>query len=220
MDDDQSMEVEALKAIYGEDFHELESNAYKNFEIHLVPFPGEEEKNFVGITLEMKFPPDYPSVLPTFTLKDPVEIDEEQISWLESKLAQVAEESLGTQMTFNLASTLKEWLDDNNFSKRELEKQKRLKQEEEREARRRLGTALTRDNFHTWAERFYGRREEEERKLNADKLKRLTGRQLFEAKPEMMTSDASFTEEDEGESVAVDWSLFKDDLEEELPEDD
>jgi hypothetical protein len=44
-----------------------------------------------------------------------------------------ANESLGMAMIFNLAAAIKEWLDDNNISKSELEKQRIAKEEEEKE---------------------------------------------------------------------------------------
>jgi len=88
MQEDQELEVEALKAIYADDFDELEGEAFKNFTIKLAPFPGEEEKNKVGLTLEVKFTPLYPNEAPQLYLRNLLNISTIQAQELEEKIKQ------------------------------------------------------------------------------------------------------------------------------------
>jgi hypothetical protein len=44
----------------------------------------------------------------------------------------------------------------------------------------------------------------------------ILGRELFESNADLVTSDAQFQEEGEGETVAVDWTLFSQELDETL----
>jgi len=119
-------------------------------------------------------------------------------------------------MIFELVSTLKEWLDDNNFDKKELDKMRIQKELEEAEVRRKLGTAVNRDTFMNWAKKFYAELNEmEEKKRAQDPRVKLTGRQLFERSPDLALSDASFVEQDGGETVNIDWSVFSKELEDE-----
>jgi len=125
-----------------------------------------------------------------------------------------ANENLGNSMIFNLTSTLKEWLDDNNYDKKELDNMRIQKEFEELEERRKQGTPVTRETFLNWAKKFYNELNElEEKKKNQDQRVKLTGRQLFERSPDLALSDASFVEQGDGESVSVDWSIFSKELE-------
>jgi len=214
--EDQNLEIEALQAIYMNDFTMLDEDP-KKFQILLVPNPGSEIGNHVGLTLEVSFPSKYPNILPEFKLKSLFGIDTDQQSTLESKLKIQSEESVGSPMIFNLAQTCKEWLDDNNIDRQELQRLKKVKAEEEKERKRAEGTAVTRESFTAWAKRFYAEKILEEKRIEAEKKKRLTGRALFENYADLISSDTKFVEEEEGEdageAVTVDWNLFRQELE-------
>jgi tRNA(Ile)-lysidine synthase TilS/MesJ len=121
-------------------------------------------------------------------------------------------------MVFTLASTLKEWLDDNNFDVKDRERQRIQKELDEAEERRRQGTAVTPETFNAWAKAFYAeRRAIEEKKAALEQKVKLTGRQLFESSPELALSDTSYVEQGD-ETVAVDWNLFSQEVDASLDE--
>lgn len=93
-------------------------------------------------------------------------------------------------MVFDLATTCKEWLDDNNVDPQVRERQRLLQEEEERERRRQEGTPVTPETFARWIAEW-------ERLHPPVEIKRHkpTGRQLFESNAEMVYSDAAFTEQ-------------------------
>lgn len=99
--EEQAQEVEALAAIYGEDFNMIESEPHHHFTIHLLPLPGQDISVNHGkpnptptltitleveLTLEVRFTPDYPQELPKFWITDTRGISEEQKAELEQKL--------------------------------------------------------------------------------------------------------------------------------------
>lgn len=200
------MEVEALVAIYGEDFIELEREAFKHFQIVLVPNPGGSGENHVGFTLEVRLPPLYPNELPKFSLEDTFGLDDDQLAEVEQKVLRQAEEDLGSPMVFNLATVCKEWLDDHNVDQKEARKARMLQAEEEREALRRQGTLVTPETFEAWAKKWYASHpDKEQRKIKP------TGRQLFESNADMVFSDTKFADA-EPNDVAIDWSVFRDEM--------
>eukprot|EP01114_Cavostelium_apophysatum_P023211 TRINITY_DN8676_c0_g1_i1.p1 TRINITY_DN8676_c0_g1~~TRINITY_DN8676_c0_g1_i1.p1 ORF type:complete len:229 (+),score=59.20 TRINITY_DN8676_c0_g1_i1:114-800(+) len=217
MEEEQNLEIEALQAIYGDDFQELDKDPLK-FQIALVPNPGESEGNHVGVTLEVTFPSKYPNVLPEWSLIDVFGITDEQQNFLESKIRAQAEESIGAPMVFNLAQICKEWLDENNIDTMELEKIRLRKIEEERERKRLEGTRVTKETFAAWADKFYAPKIAEEKKLEAERRKKMTGRALFEKYSELVMSDAKFAEQEGegGEAVSIDWNVFSHELEDDV----
>jgi len=134
MEDDQALEIEALKAIYMDDFEELEENP-KTFQIRLLPNPG-QENNHVGLVLHVVYTRDYPNELPEFKVKKTHGITGEQLTIIEEKLTQQATESVGTPMVYNLAQICKEWLDDNNIDQEEIDRQRKLKELEIKEKKK------------------------------------------------------------------------------------
>jgi len=122
-----------------------------------------------------------------------------------------AEDSLGMQMIYNLAQYCKSWLDDNNVDKREIQ---RRQQEEQLQKKRAEGLAVNAVTFSVWKEKFYGPKLLEERRIELEKRKRPTGRQLFESSVELASSDTSFVDEEGGgEAVEIDWSVFSKEME-------
>jgi len=211
MEDDQALEIEALKAIYMDDFEELEENP-KTFQIRLLPNPG-QENNHVGLVLHVVYTREYPNELPEFKVKKTHGITGEQLTIIEEKLTQQATESVGTPMVYNLAQICKEWLDDNNIDQEEIDRQRKLKELEIKEKKRAEGTPVTPETFAKWREKFYADLEADgKQEEKSEKKKKLSGRQLFEKYTDLVTSDTQFIEEGE-EEVSVDWSVFNKELE-------
>ena len=96
--EEQSMEVEALEAIYGEDFV---SEGEGRGRVELVPIPGEgEDVNHVSLTLRFTFPETYPDVAPALDLSSAKGLKEDALASLRGKLLEETEESLGMPMIF------------------------------------------------------------------------------------------------------------------------
>jgi len=223
MTDDRDMEIEALKAIYGDDFEELEDpiSHRPQYRVRLIPNPG-QENNHVGLTFQFIYSTDYPSEPPPFELVELENISDAQKEKIAFLINAAAKETLGMPMVFSLTQTCKNWLDDNNLDPQEVEKLRKQKQEEETAKRRAAGTPVTPHTFAAWQEKFYARKLAEEKQREMERRKRPSGRMLFESNAELASSDAQIVDaEGGGETVEVDWSVFSKalELEEKLPED-
>ena len=151
--------------------------------------------------MTITYPESYPDVAPDLAISAPpnatkypyLDIPDDRNSLLES-LAPTIDENLGMAMIFTLVSTLKD-LAEQLIAKRQSAQQKvrevAAQRAEEEENAKFTGTAVTRDTFLEWRNRFVGEmKDEQERKRleqeAEDKKKRikiegrLTGRQLWE----------------------------------------
>ena len=114
------MEVQALEAIYGDDFKHLDAAASDGgapppFEVTLVPEAGAgEEVNHVSVALRIQYTPTYPEAPPEVGLRVVRRggLMDEQVSECEAELREAAqsEELLGTAMVYMLAEKATEWL--------------------------------------------------------------------------------------------------------------
>uniref|UniRef100_A0A2K5PUW6 Eukaryotic translation initiation factor 2 alpha kinase 4 n=1 Tax=Cebus imitator TaxID=2715852 RepID=A0A2K5PUW6_CEBIM len=111
----QDHELQALEAIYGEDFQDLRPDAYGPVkeppEINLVLYPqgltGEEV--YVKVDLRVKCPPTYPDVVPEIELKNAKGLSNESVNLLKSCLEELAKKHCGEQQGWRgLTPTLKE----------------------------------------------------------------------------------------------------------------
>jgi len=103
-------------------------------------------------------------------------------------------------MVFTLAQTVKDWLDEHN--KGEEEESVDEIAEEENEEVLNTGTLVTVETFLAWKTAFDAEMAElRKNKIDQEKLRRPTGRQLFEIDASLIMSDASLLEE--GDQVAV-----------------
>lgn len=185
--DEQRMEMEALEAIYPEEYVEITSvddGVPGKFSITLVPLPGEAE-NHVSVKLSVCYSKDYPESLPQLTFCPVRGLTQEQCDELREVCIQEASENLGMAMVFTLCETAKFWLEERNVPskgdgsahERMLQRQRdadRIVAKENdakaaREARyatenaeeilnKIVGTKVTVESFMAWRKRF----EEEE----------------------------------------------------------
>ncbi|KAN0027253.1 hypothetical protein ACTFIU_009943 [Dictyostelium citrinum] len=220
MSEERDMEIEALSAIYMDHFNNISSD---HVQITLLPNPGGDEPNFVGIILDIIFSVDYPNSVPKIDLIPHLGLEKEDILELQGKVIQEAENNVGMSMIFILGGLIKEWLDENNIDpdlEEEIEESSSSEAEEEERAFE--GTPVTEEAFLAWRKKFI----EETKPFKKEKqLNKLTGRQLFEQDTSLNASDSKLMEEGEEvsnitvasikpklEEVAaqVDWSLFAD----------
>jgi transketolase len=131
---------------------------------------------------------------------------------LESQLKELCHDSLGMVMIFTLSSHITEYLQNYTERMEEMQKAKVEQEKKERELKENfkfMGTKVTLESFTEWKRKF----DEELRVLNREKLKsieekmkKLSGRQLFEL------NKVSETEMELGEGeadVEVDEMLFE-----------
>jgi hypothetical protein len=208
MSEELEQEIEVLRAIYQD---ELSGSASSGLILDVRPTPGSLEHCELKLTFTI--PPKYPQVVPTVTVTPVKGVTPDEISKLLALLKERAEENIGQQMVFTLASSAKEWLDDLNthYDERHkkdeaLEAVKAAAAEEaaEKEREKARGTLVTRETFLTWNTRFL--EEQRQAQITAasaaaavalasgavQKEKKLTGRQLFEADASLVMSDAAF----------------------------
>jgi hypothetical protein len=106
------MEMEALSAIFGDDFSQ---SSPTSLTLSIVPNQGEDESsNHVALTLEVTFPATYPEVKPAWSIPSYRGLVSDQISQLSPLLDGCCDESLGAPAVFALGELAREWLADRN----------------------------------------------------------------------------------------------------------
>jgi hypothetical protein len=225
--EEQAMEMEALSAIFGDQFQQISDS---KFSVTLVP---NAEVTHVSCSSEWSFPKTYPEVPPELTLTNEKGLSEAWNKELYDKLLNAATDLVGGPMIFSLVEMGKEWLTERNvagvgegsmYSKmlaKEHEKQREVEQnsiakaqQEKREPQSKkktqeVGTLVTADTFAKWLASYM---KEQAVKVKDESLKP-TGRQMFEKGNLKMQED---------ENVAGDVEDFDRDLllEEDIDPDD
>eukprot|EP00514_Thraustochytrium_sp_LLF1b_P003496 CAMPEP_0184525434 /NCGR_PEP_ID=MMETSP0198_2-20121128/10095_1 /TAXON_ID=1112570 /ORGANISM="Thraustochytrium sp., Strain LLF1b" /LENGTH=288 /DNA_ID=CAMNT_0026916891 /DNA_START=27 /DNA_END=893 /DNA_ORIENTATION=+ len=115
-DEEQAMEVEALEAIFGEDYEELSSSAPRQVRLKLMPVPGVNagDENKVIVLASFSFPETYPEVLPEVVVEPVKGLTAKHCEELKKIALEEAENLVGTPMVFSLAEQMKDWLVENN----------------------------------------------------------------------------------------------------------
>jgi hypothetical protein len=167
-----------------------------------VPSTNDEETEQPMILLNVVYPEAYPDVAPNLDISAPpdgyrhplLDVSEDKARLLQS-LEPTIEESMGMAMVFTLVSTLKEAAE-SLIAEREAQAQAlrdiEARKAEEEENRKFHGTAVTKESFIAWREKFRNEMaekamKEQEDQEAEDKKKRgrleerkLTGKQLWE----------------------------------------
>ena len=198
---------------------------------------GEEYAEPPVIILQVTYPEEYPEVAPHLEVSAPpnarryphLNIQEDRDRLLES-LESTIEENMGMVMIFTIVDTLKEGaqllISERQASDRAVEEFEAAKAEEE-ENRKFQGTAVTRETFIEWREKFRQEMAEEERRRQEEKefedkkkkiappkeAKKLTGKQLWESG---VAGKEDYDDEDDDTSLPAKvekmamstWSIF------------
>ena len=114
--EDQANEVEALQAIFQDDFVPEGSGApLTAYRLRLVPDMGADAKtNHVAASLCVRYPLTYPEAAPTLALSADRGLSEAQVSELRGVLAASAAENAGTPLVYVVAERVREWLQEHN----------------------------------------------------------------------------------------------------------
>ena len=118
----QHDEIEALRSIYMDDFIEekAKTGAWKKaadraFQINLRKQTGEEQK--IALTLAVSLPPTYPKSLPHLALAFGDSIRQEEQKQAQEVIRSRPKSLLGSEMIFEIATSLQDILDDNSTSR-------------------------------------------------------------------------------------------------------
>ncbi|KAJ1706854.1 RWD domain protein (Gir2) [Aspergillus flavus] len=203
--EDQIEEREVLDSIFPEEITDLSDTSYRISIALDAPDDDVEEAEQPVLLLQVTYPADYPDVAPELEISAPpnapkhprLDVQEDRDRLLES-LQPTIEENLGMAMVFTLVSALKEnaeQLMSERVNAVHAQKEMEAAKAEEEENRKFQGTAVTRETFIEWLEKFKAEMEEEEKRQREEKEaedkkankktpakeeKKMTGRQLWE----------------------------------------
>lgn len=212
--EEQANELVVLEAIYGDEMtilsddpHEFEIQVkYSDYEGHTTEAPP-------SVVISCVYTENYPEELPVINIEKYKNLPEEQVSGLKKHLYEEAGKSLGTVMVYTLITAAQEWLNDyeDNIKKLvALEKEAKAKIEADLERKKFEGTIVTKETFLEWKKNFDAERVGGVKIVEViEKVKKLTGRELFLKDISLNESDLKFLEED-GEAVKYCESLYQD----------
>ncbi|KLJ08214.1 hypothetical protein EMPG_16336 [Blastomyces silverae] len=201
--EDQQEERETLGSIFPDEITDISDTAYRiSITLDVTP-QGDDDQEPPVLILQVSYPPQYPDVAPDLDLSAPpnapkhphFDIQEDRARLMES-LQSTIEENMGMAMIFTVVDMLKEGaellISERQAAIQALKEMESAKAEEE-ENRKFHGTAVTRESFLEWRDRFRQELEELERRKQEEKEadekkkkvagkeeKKLTGKELWE----------------------------------------
>ena len=108
--EEQEQEVESLQYIFPEEIKVNKEKPY-NFEILINSNTESEDKNFLKLRITFDLQEDYPNVVPFFRIKNLSQeqyLDNALLDKYETEMRELAEESIGSMMVFQMCDLLKE----------------------------------------------------------------------------------------------------------------
>ncbi|OJD14798.1 hypothetical protein AJ78_04886 [Emergomyces pasteurianus Ep9510] len=202
--EDQQEERETLKSIFPDEITDISDTAYRiSITLDVTNSQGDDEEEPPVLILQVTYPPQYPDVAPHLELSAPpnapkhphFDIQEDRARLLES-VQPTIEENMGMAMIFTIVDMLKEGaellISERQAAVQALKEMESVRAEEE-ENRKFHGTAVTRESFLEWRDKFQKEIEELERRKQEEKEadekkkkatgkeeKKLTGKELWE----------------------------------------
>ncbi|KAH9259183.1 hypothetical protein BASA81_002803 [Batrachochytrium salamandrivorans] len=240
--------MEAMEAIFGEEYEKLSPSSFK-----VTITPNCEPPFYISCVLEWTLPTAYPDVAPALAIQNVKGLNDLWNQELQSKLVQEAVDNLlGSAMIFSLVDLAREWLTERNVAglgedsmhSKMLRAQyaKQMETEAAQAAQvgnnqggvskiksaesvarkaKEAGTAVNPETFAKWMQHCLQREEGQAKLALGGKQARLTGRQIYEQGGKSMV-DPTATAGAEGEEGLEDFDprqLQQDDSEEEEDED-
>ncbi|ESO09248.1 hypothetical protein HELRODRAFT_73503 [Helobdella robusta] len=212
--EDQSNELEVLESIYTNELTIISREPLISFLLTIATQIEKVDMEDVEICLKFTLPENYPDEVPAVEIISHSNLEESYVEVLTEMIIRLAEENVGTVMTYNIVTALQDKLieivETVATNKRD-EEDRKLKAAEEAERKKFEGTKVTVESFFKWKTKFDAEMMELKKlKIKDDLLMRkLTGRELFMKDHAMDDSDVKFLEEG-GEVVEVDETLFQD----------
>ena len=107
--EEQEQEIESLTYIFPEEFKLNKEKPY-NFEIMINSNTESEEKNFLKLRITFDLQEEYPNVVPYFRIKNfsPDYLANAVLDKYEEEMKEMAQESIGSMMIFQMCDFLKE----------------------------------------------------------------------------------------------------------------
>jgi hypothetical protein len=203
--EEQALEMEALGAIFAEQFSQDAPNACT-----IIAIPNADTVH-VSCALQWTLPPTYPEVVPELVVRNDKGMDDAWCIQLKDTVLTSAKEMVGGPMIFSLVEVAREWLTERNIAgvgegsmhakmlSKELETKKALEQQQQQQQakagsagdksgkggggpgglkRVENGTAVTAESFAKWVNVFV--KEETTSLQVTESASKLSGRQLFE----------------------------------------
>lgn len=161
-EEEQNNEIEALAAIYPEEFTLLSKEPYC-FEVSVSSENVDEdgEDAAVAVTLQFTYTPHYPEEAPTVQVISRNNVSDDDEATIMSILQQQAEENLGMAMVFTMVSAVQERLNEivDEMKQAEKEERERLEREESErekaeEVKKFSGTPVTIETFLAWKKKI------------------------------------------------------------------
>ncbi|OCL10516.1 RWD-domain-containing protein [Glonium stellatum] len=199
--EEQREEREVLDSIFPDEITDISENEYRVSILLDVTSDDSDGSESPTIILQVQYPSNYPDEAPRLDISAPpnapkfeyLDIQSDKAALLES-LNPTIEENLGMAMVFTLVSTLKDAAELLVSERQRATQAKRdfeAAKVEEEENRKFHGTAVTRETFLAWREKFRKEMAEEEqkraeekeaedKKKRAKEERRMTGRELWE----------------------------------------
>eukprot|EP00743_Colponemidia_sp_Colp-15_P003094 GILK01003344.1.p1 GENE.GILK01003344.1~~GILK01003344.1.p1 ORF type:complete len:272 (-),score=67.99 GILK01003344.1:98-913(-) len=233
-EEEQTMELEALRSIFMDEYKPISDDYPAKFEINIVPYQSNEQPNHVKIVLSVSFTPEYPNQLPELAFKHSEALSLTQLKQLKAIMDEKAAESLGMAMVFTIVEAIREYLIENNKPELNMHEEMMARLQKSQNADEAEGseeeeededaeeendgtevkdvrkvfathTVVTADSFARWREKF-----EAEQKANGTFLRqkdptKLSGRQLFERDHSLAMSDATYLEESDNVIAAEEY---------------
>lgn len=211
--EEQASELVVLEAIYGDEMTILSDDPHE-FEIQVKysDYEGHHTEAPPSVVISCVYTEKYPEELPIINIDKYKNLPDEQVSCLKKQLYEEAEKSIGTVMVYTLITAAQEWINDyeDNIKKKvALEKEAIAKIEADLERKKFEGTIVTKETFLEWKKTFDAERVGVKVVEVSEKVKKLTGRELFLKDISLNESDLKFLEED-GEAVKYCESLYQD----------
>ncbi|KAJ1774112.1 eukaryotic translation initiation factor 2-alpha kinase [Coemansia sp. RSA 1843] len=116
----QQNEVSALKAIFMDDYRDIETKTVWNVKPNTAEFAvrirasDDELKNSVSVGLHVKLPKTYPRTAPQISLENPTGLSDTQVQGAMKVIKQKIAELLGNEMIYELAICVSEFITENN----------------------------------------------------------------------------------------------------------
>eukprot|EP01029_Cantina_marsupialis_P030772 TRINITY_DN8451_c0_g1_i1.p1 TRINITY_DN8451_c0_g1~~TRINITY_DN8451_c0_g1_i1.p1 ORF type:complete len:265 (+),score=116.09 TRINITY_DN8451_c0_g1_i1:47-841(+) len=202
--EEQTMELEALEAIFMEEFTLVDGNAPASFKLRLAPDTIEENNNVV-CTMHVKYTETYPETNPEIIIEAEKNLTPSQIEEIDAVVAENVEMNAYCQMIYQIAEAVKDYLLEHNEKPIEesgyTAMMRRLKTKEDEEKAKIQAEAeaaghivdadgnvvvveevkefvpVTIESFVAWREKFEA---ETMPKVECKKTEKLNGRQYFE----------------------------------------
>ncbi|KAI9735201.1 MAG: hypothetical protein M1834_001791 [Cirrosporium novae-zelandiae] len=211
--EDQKEEREVLDSIFPDEITDISDTSYRISVGLDVETHEDDDLESPTVFLQVSYPENYPDEAPNLDISTPpntskhplLDIQEDKANLLEILQAAV-EENMGMAMVFTLVSTLKdsaELLISERQKAAHVLKEAEAAKAEEEENKKFHGTAITRQTFMEWRERFKKEMEEAEQrrreeKESEDKKKRVTKEEKRMTGKELWLSGIAKGDEEEG----------------------